>query len=98
MPVKLKPVPLGAICEMVRAEPPELVSVWESVLLLAAATFPKLRELGFALRTAGDPGGVTPVPERATSKVGLFASLTSLRFPFRLPDDDGAKFTVNVAV
>ena len=96
--MKLKPVPLGVIWKMVRADPPELTSVWESVLLLPAATFPKIRLIGFAVRTAGDPGGVTPVPERATSKVGLFASLTNLRFPFRLPDDSGAKFTVNVAV
>ena len=96
--MKLKSVPLGAIWEMVRAEPPELISVWESVLLLAAPTLPKLRLLGFAARTAGVPAGVTPVPERAISKVGLSASLTNFRPPVRLPDDGGAKFTVNVAV
>jgi len=98
MPVKLKPVPLGVIWVMVRSEPPELISVGESVLLLAEATVPKLRPVGFAVSTAGDPAGETPVPARATSKVGLFASLTNLRFPFRLPDDSGAKFTVHVAV
>jgi len=98
MPVKLKPVPLGAICEMVTADPPELVSVWESVLLPAAATFPKVRPTGFAASTAGVPAGVTPVPERAIFKVGLSASLTNFRPPVKLPDDRGAKFTVNVAV
>ena len=98
MPVKLKPVPLGVIWEMVRADPPALITVWGSVLLLAAATFPKLRLVGFAASTAGVPAGVTPVPEREMSKVGLSASLTNLRPPVRLPDDRGAKFTVNVAV
>ena len=88
MPPKLKPVPLGVICEIVRADPPELVSVWESVLLLAAATFPKLRLVGFVTRTACvTPVGVTPVPARAMSKVGFAASLTNLRPPVRLPDD-----------
>ena len=96
--MKLKPVPLAAICEMVTADPPEFVSVWESVLLLAAATFPKLRLLGFAASTAGVPAGVTPMPERAISKVGLSASLTKLSPPLRMPDDRGAKLTVNVAV
>ncbi len=96
--MKLKPVPLGAIWEMVRAEPPELVSVWESVLLLAAPTFPKLRLVGFAARTAGVPAGVTPMPKSAMSKAGFPASLTNLRFPARLPEDRGAKFTVNIAV
>ena len=64
MPVKLKPVPLGAIWEMVRADPPELVSVWESVLLLDAATFPKLRVVGFAATVAG----VALVAERESWK------------------------------
>ena len=66
--MKLKPVPLGAICEMVRAEPPELVSVWDRVLLLAAATFPKLRER-FPLRLPLD-GGVN-----LTVKVVLWPAL-----------------------
>lgn len=94
MPVKLKPVPLGAIWEMVRAEPPELVSVWESVLLLAAPTFPKLRLLGFAARTAG----VAPVPDRERFSVELEASLRMARFPLMLPLDWGVKSTVKLVL
>jgi len=94
MPVKLKPVPLGAICEMVRADPPELVSVWESVLLLAAATFPKLRLLGFAASTAG----VAPVPNRERFRGEFEASLTMARFPLTLPLDWGAKSTLKLVL
>ena len=94
MPVKLKPVPLGVIWEMVRAEPPELVSVWESVLLLAAATFPKLRLVGFAASVAG----VAPVAERERFRVELEASLTIARFPLTLPLDWGVKSTVKLVL
>ena len=94
MPVKLKPVPLGTICEIVRAEPPELISVWESVLLLAEATFPKLRLVGFAASVAG----VAPVPERERFRVELEASLTMARFPLTLPLDWGVKSTVKLVL
>jgi len=94
MPVKLKPVPLGVIWEMVRAEPPELISVWESVLLLAEATFPKLRLVGFAASVAG----VAPVPERERFRVELEASLTMARFPLTLPLDWGVKSTVKLVL
>ena len=94
MPVKLKPVPLGAIWEMVRAEPPELVSVWDRVLLLDAATFPKLRLVGFAASVAG----VAPVAERERFRVELEASLTIARFPLTLPLDWGVKSTVKLVL
>ena len=94
MPVKLKPVPLGAIWETVRADPPELVSVWESVLLPAAATLPKLRLLGFAVSVVG----VAPVPERERFRVELEASLTMTRFPLTPPLDWGVKSTEKVVL
>ena len=94
MPVKLKPVPLGAIWEIVRADPPELVSVWESVLLLAAATLPKFRLVGFAASVAG----VAPVPDRERFRVELEASLTTARFPLTLPLDWGVKSTLKLVL
>ena len=94
MPVKLKPVPLGTIWEMVRAEPPELVSVWDRVLLLDAATFPKLRLVGFAASVTG----VAAVAERERFRVELEASLTIARFPLTLPLDWGVKSTVKLVL
>ena len=94
MPVKLNPVPLGVIWEMVRAEPPELVSVWDRVLLLDAATFPKLRLVGFAASVAG----VAPVAERERFRVELEASLTMARFPLTLPLDWGVKSTLKLVL
>ena len=69
-------------------------SVWESVLLLAAATFPKLRPVGFAARTAG----VAPVPDRERFSVELEASLRMARFPLMLPLDWGLKSTVKLVL
>ena len=45
MPLKLKPAPLGAICEMVRAAAPELLRVSESVFLDPGCTEPKFKTL-----------------------------------------------------
>src|SRR5205807_4829529 len=45
MPLKLKPTPLSAICEMVRAAAPELLRVSESVFLDPGCTEPKFKTL-----------------------------------------------------
>lgn len=66
-PEKLKPVPLGAIDEMVSAELPELLSVSVSVLLLPVVTLPKFRLVGDAVSWLD----VTPVPESDTFEVRL---------------------------
>ena len=94
IPLKAKPVPDGDTCEIVSAEPPELVSVCESVLVLPVATFPKPWLAGLAVRRPG----VTPVPDNATFRVEFEALLIRARFPFTLPPDWGAKETVNVVL
>jgi hypothetical protein len=94
IPLKEKPVPEGDSCEIVSAEPPELVSVCESVLVLPVATFPKLWLAGLAVRRPG----VTPVPDNTTFRVEFEPLLISARFPLTLPPDWGAKETVNVVL
>jgi hypothetical protein len=91
IPLKLKPLPLGVICEIVRADPPELVSVCETVLVLPVVTFPKLWLVGLA---ATSPG-ITPVPDNEIFKVELDALLVKLRFPLTLPLDCGENRTLN---
>ncbi len=92
IPLKLKPVPLAVICEMVSAEPPAFVSVCESVLLVPVPTFPKLRLVGLAVRSPG----VTPVPDKAIFRVEFDALLIRARFPLTVPLDWGEKSTLNV--
>ena len=62
MPLKLKPAPLGAICEMVRGAVPELLRVSESVFLDPCGTKPKFKLVGFGVSCPL----ATPVPESAT--------------------------------
>ena len=46
-PLRLKPLPVAVAAEMVRADPPELVSVPESDFELPVCTLPKLKLEGF---------------------------------------------------
>ena len=62
MPLKLKPAPLGAICEMVRAATPELLRVSESVFLDPGCTEPKFKLVGFEVSCPL----ATAVPESVT--------------------------------
>ena len=94
IPLKEKPVPEGDTCEIVSAEPPELVSVCETVLVLPVATFPKLWLAGLAVRIPG----VTPVPDNAILRVEFEPLLIRARFPLTLPPDWGANETVNVVL
>lgn len=63
-------------------------------MVLPAATLPKLRLLGLALRTAG----VTPVPDKGMLSEELEALLTIVRFPVRLPADCGEKRMLTAAL
>ena len=94
IPLNEKPVPVGETCEIVRADPPELVSVWESVLALPVATFPKLWLAGLAVRRPG----VTPVPDTARFRVEFDALLIRPRFPLTLPPECGANKTLKVVL
>jgi hypothetical protein len=90
----LKPVPLGAIDEMVIAVSPLLLSVSGRVLLDPVATLPKLKVVGFALRVPAE----TPVPERAMLYGVFLASLTIANVPVVAPVACGANFTDTVAL
>jgi hypothetical protein len=84
-PLMLKPVPLGAICEMVRVEAPEFVSLSASVLLLPVATVPKFKLVGLAESWPG----VAAVPDSDTFRVGLDALELIARLPVTLPAELG---------
>ena len=90
-PVKLKPLPVADALEMVTVEPPLLVTVTATDLLLPTVTLPKLTLLGFAMR---EPG-VTPVPESAMLRGDPGASEAMARLPVITPPVAGANFTVN---
>src|SRR5258708_40332873 len=93
-PLRLKPVPLAEAAEIVRLEPPELVSVSDRVFELPTSTFPKLKLVGFG---ASWPG-VTPVPERPMFNGEPGASETIARVPFAAPPTVGEKMTVNATL
>lgn len=86
----LKPVPLAVICEMVSAEPPELVKVSGSVEVLPMEIFPKLRLAGLVVSWPG----VVPVPESGTFKAEFEALDVIARLPLALLPEVGAKLTL----
>src|SRR5712692_5188536 len=90
-PLKLNPVPLAVAAEIVRLDPPELVSVSDKVVLLPACTLPNARLVGVA---ASAPC-VTPVPESAMLKLGFAPSEVILTLPEAAPLVVGEKSTVN---
>jgi hypothetical protein len=90
-PLRLNPEPLAEAAEIVRLEPPELVSVSDSVFELPTSTFPKLKLVGFGVSWPG----VTPVPERPMFNGEPGASETIARVPFAAPPTVGEKVTVN---
>jgi hypothetical protein len=93
-PAKLKPVPLGVICEIVSAAPPEFVRVAGRVLVLPVATVPKLRLGGFAVSCPG----VNPVPDSGKYRVELDALEVIARLPLKLPLELGEKVTLKLTL
>ena len=73
---------------------PVFVMVSESDLVLPTFTLPKLRLVGFALRSPA----ATPVPDTAMVKLGFEASEVMVIVPFAFPLDFGANVTVNVVL
>jgi len=94
IPLTEKPVPLVATFEIVRVEPPVLVTVSDNTCLLPSITLPKSKLVGF------DPSApcVTPVPDNGRDKGEFGASDAMVTEPLALPAACGAKVTVNVAV
>ena len=90
-PLKLNPLPLAVAAEIVRLDPPELVSVSDKLALLPTCTLPNARLVGFAVSAPC----VTPVPESGMLKVGFAPLEVTLTLPLAAPLAAGAKRTVN---
>src|SRR5260370_19625355 len=88
-PLTLNPVPLAVAAEIMRLDPPELVSVSDKVVLLPACTLPNARLVGVA---ASAPC-VTPVPESGRLKLGFAPSEAILTLPVAGPLVFGEKST-----
>src|SRR5258708_32151307 len=80
-PLKLNPVPLAVAAEIMRLDPPELVSVPDKGVLVAACTLPNAKLVGVA---ASGPCA-TPGPESGTLKVGFAPSEAILPPPLAAP-------------
>ena len=83
MPLKLKPAPVGVICEIV----PELLRLSDILLLDPMDTEPKLRLAGVAETCPP----VAPAALRGMFKSAFGALLLIARLPVTLPLDVGAK-------
>jgi hypothetical protein len=94
IPLKLNPVPLAVICEIVRAVPPEFVSFSARVDVLPVVTFPKLRFVGLA---ASWPD-VAPVPDSGTFSEELDAFDVIARLPLTALPEMGAKTMLKVTL
>jgi hypothetical protein len=90
-PLKLKPVPLTAPAEMVRLDPPVLVSVSDKFALLPTCTLPNARLVGFAVNVPW----VTPLPESGMVKFESAAVEVMLTPPLAPPPAVGENVTVN---
>jgi hypothetical protein len=90
-PLKLNPLPLAVAAEIVRLEPPVLVSVLDKLVLLPTWTLPKARLVGLAVSVPC----VTPVPDSAMLKLGFEAFEAMLTLPLAAPLVVGEKSTVN---
>ena len=94
IPLKLNPAPLEAICETVREEPPEFVSVSDRVAVVPEGTLPKLRLVGFEARWPG----LVPVPASGRLREELGAFDVTVRPPFVLAADVGENATVKLTL
>ena len=89
-PLKLYPLPLALAWLIVTLDPPDFVSVADSVWLVPFCTFPKARLEGFE---TSEPG-VIPVAESAMPRDGFVASLAMVTLPLTVPAACGAKVTL----
>lgn len=95
-PLKLNPVPLVAICDMVTLVPPVLVTVSAKEELLPTVIVPNARLVGSEVR---DPGvTVTPAADKPTVRGESVASEVTVTLPLTAPADSGAKVTLNVVL
>jgi hypothetical protein len=90
MPLRLNPLPLAVAAEMVRVDPPELVSVPESDFELPVCTLPKLKLAGFGESCPW----ATPVPDNAIVRLASDALEVMLTLPLAAPLAVGANSTL----
>lgn len=88
-PVRLNPVPLIPICEIVTLVPPVLVRVSSSDELLPTVMLPKLKLVGLGVMKPGE----TPVPESPIVSDGFEAFDVTVTVPLALPADVGVNVT-----
>ena len=93
-PLKLNPVPLAVAAEIVRLDPPVLVSVSDKLVLLPIWTLPNARLVGLAAKAPG----VTPVPDSGMLKLGFGPLEVMLTLPLAAPLVVGEKSTLYVAL
>jgi len=94
VPLRLNPGPLTAMAEIVTDDPPVLVTVSERVCLTPTCTLPKLRLVGFDVRSPG----ARPVPDSGMVKVGFDAFEVTVTFPVTAVADTGVYATLKVAL
>ena len=93
-PLKLNPVPLAVMAEIVRPDPPLLVKVSGKLELLPSCTLPKPTLVGFAVSAPC----VTPVPESGMLKLGFEPLEVMVMLPLTAPLPIGVNTTVNDAL
>ena len=89
-PLILNPRPLADAAEIVRLDPPMLVSVSGKLVLLPTCTLPNARLLGFGLSVPG----ARPVPDSGMLKLEFEPLDVMLTFPLTGPLAVGLKTTV----
>jgi hypothetical protein len=91
-PLILNPAPLALAAEIVRLDPPVLVSVSDKLELLPTCTLPNAKLVGFAVKLPG----VTPVPDNAMSTEDDDPLTVSDSLPLLVPATVGAKLMLKV--
>jgi hypothetical protein len=94
IPLRAKPDPLTAACEIVTLDPPEFVNVPDSNCVPPTVTVPKARVVGFEVIAPA----VAPIPDNGTVALGLEASEVMVTLPLADPETVGVYFTLKVVL
>ena len=94
IPLRVKPDPLTAACEIVTLEPPEFVNVPDSDCVPPTVTVPKAKAVGFDVIAPA----VAPVPDNGMARLGLEAFEVMVTLPLADPDIVGANATVKLVL
>ena len=94
IPLRVKPDPLTAACEIVTLEPPEFVNVPDSDCVPPTLTVPKASAVGFEVIAPA----VAPIPDNGTVALGLDAFEVMVMLPLADPETVGANFTLKIVL